>query len=164
MQLWRRIALGLLRVRVTFTEQAGVISSQPSIVICNHQSLLDGVIFALAAPVSMDYAVTPKYAVENATTRRLLKFLERRGLGRVVPLSAEHSLSIRSLRKSLVSGRSVMIFPTGKITPGEEQRGYEWLSVRTGCPVVRASISGADKSLIFSRSGKEIWPKISLTI
>lgn len=68
MQLWRRIALGLLRVRVTFTEQAGVISSQPSIVICNHQSLLDGVIFALAAPVSMDYAVTPKYAVENATT------------------------------------------------------------------------------------------------
>lgn len=156
--------LGLLRVRVTLTEQAGVISSQPSIVICNHQSLLDGVILALAAPVSMDYAVTPKYAVENAITRRLLQYLEGRGLGRVVPLSTDRALSIRSLRKSLISGRSVMIFPTGKITPGEEQRGYEWLSVKTGCPVVRASISGADRSLIFARAGKEIWPKISLTI
>lgn len=156
--------LGLLRVRVTLTEQAGVVSSQPSIVICNHQSLLDGVILALAAPVSMDYAVTPKYAVENATTRRLLQFLERRGLGRVIPLSADHALSIRSLRKSLISGRSVMIFPTGKITPGEEQRGYEWLSDKTGCPVVRATIAGADNSVIFSRTGKEIWPRISLTI
>lgn len=164
MRLWKQVVLSLLRVRVTFTEKAGVISSQPSIVICNHQSLLDGIIFALAAPISMDYAVTPKYAVENGITRRLLKLLEWCGLGRVVPLSADRALSIRSLRKSLISGRSVMIFPTGKITPGEEQKGYEWLSKKTGCPVVRASISGADKSRLFSRTGTEVWPKIILTI
>lgn len=164
MNFWRRLFLRMLRVEVTFTKQAELIRSRPCIVVCNHQSMIDGVVIALAVQVNMDYAVTPKYAVNNVTTKRLLEVMEKRGLGRVVPLSAENAHSIRSLRKSLISGRSVMIFPTGKITPGEEKRGYEWLSIKTGCPVVRASISGADKSIVFSRKGKNIWPKINLTI
>ena len=161
---WRRLFLLLLRVEVTFTPQAELIRSSPCIVVCNHQSLVDGVVFALAAPVSMDYAVTPRYALESALTRRGLDFLVRCGLGRVVPLSASHALSLRSLRRSLLDGRSVMIFPTGTISPAEEKKGYVWLSEKTGCPVIRASISGADKSRLFAVEGKDLSPKIRLTI
>lgn len=164
MRFWRRLFLRLLRVEVTFTPKTELIRSRPCIVVCNHQSLVDGVVFALAAPVSMDYAVTPRYAVENALTRRGLAFLVRCGLGRVVPLSASHALSLRSLRRSLLEGRSVMIFPTGTISPAEEKRGYVWLTEKTGCPVIRASISGADRSRFFAPGGEEIWPRIRLTI
>lgn len=164
MSIWRRLVLRALRVEVHFTSQAEMIRSRPCIVVCNHQSLVDGIVFALAAPVSMDYAVTPRYAVENALTRRGLAFLVRCGLGRVVPLSASHALSLRSLQRSLREGRSVMIFPTGTISPAEEKKGYVWLSEKTGCPVVRASISGADRSLFFARDGKAVWPRIMLMI
>lgn len=164
MKAWRQLFLRALRVRVSFTAQARLMVDGPCIVICNHESLLDGVIFALAAPVSMDYAVTPKYAVENAVTRCALGFLERCGLGRVIPLSADRSIAIRGLHRSLVAGRSVMIFPTGTISPGDEKNGYLWLSQKTGCPIVRASISGASDSKLFAVNGKYIWPKIELTI
>lgn len=162
--VWRRLLLRIFRVEVTFTPQAELLRSRPCIVVCNHQSLVDGLVFALAAPVSMDYAVTPRYAVENALTRHGLAFLVRCGLGRVVALSATRSLSLRSLRRSLLEGRSVMIFPTGTISPAEEKGGYVWLSEKTGCPVIRASISGAEHSLLFAHDGKDIWPRIRLTI
>lgn len=164
MRAWRQLLLRALRVRVCFTAQARLMVQGPCIVICNHQSLLDGVIFALAAPVSMDYAVTPKYAVENAFTRCALTFLERCGLGRVIPLSADKVISIRTLHRSLISGRSVMIFPTGTIRPADEKNGYLWLSQKTGCPIVRATISGAGDSKLFAVDGKCIWPRIDLTI
>ncbi|WP_299593227.1 lysophospholipid acyltransferase family protein [uncultured Tateyamaria sp.] len=164
MNFWRRLILRLLRVNVTYTDNADVLKSQPCIVVSNHQSLLDGIVFALAAPVSMDYAVTPKHAVKNIFTSRVLGFLQWCGLGRVVPLSANKVFAIRGLSKSLILGRSVMIFPTGKITPGEDQRGYVWLSEKTKCRIVRASISGADNSILFSHSGNKLWPRIELVI
>lgn len=162
--IWRRIILSVFRVQVMFTQQALEIRSRPCIVICNHQSLLDGVIIALASPANLDYAVTPRYAVENAVTRLGLRFLSGCGLGRVIPLSSGRTMSIRTLRRSLIEGRSVMIFPTGKITPGEDQRGYAWLSHRTGCPVIRASISGVDQSCLFAKNGKRLWPRIRIEI
>lgn len=162
--LWRRLFLRVFRVQVEFTDQSDLIRSKACIVICNHQSLIDGILFAMAAPASMDYAVTPRYAVESAIARRGLAFLVWCGLGRVVPLSASHAHSLRSLRASLVRGRSVMIFPTGTISPADEKKGYLWLSERTGCPVVRASIKGADRSRLFANSGHEWWPRIELSI
>lgn len=156
--------LGALRVRVVLTAQADLVRSRPCIMICNHQSLIDGIVVALAAPVSMDYAVTPRYAVENRVTRWGLSVLEGWGLGRVVPLSPSRVFALRRLRQSLLDGRSVMIFPTGTISPAVEQRGYRWLSDQTGCPVVRASISGTDRSRLFARAGTKLWPKVQLTI
>jgi 1-acyl-sn-glycerol-3-phosphate acyltransferase len=161
---WRWALLRLFRTDVQITSQADLISNQPCIVVCNHQSLLDGVLFALAAPTALDYAVTPRYAVQNGTTRRGLAFLSRCGLGRVIPLSASHALSLRSLRKSLIDGNSVMIFPTGTISAAEEQRGFIWLHEQTGCPIIRASISGADRWRFFSTTGRQFWPKITITI
>lgn len=161
---WRRFILAVFRVRVTFTQQLDTLRSQPCIVVCNHQSLIDGILFAVASPICLDYAVTPRYAVHNRLTKRGLAFLVRCGLGRVVPLSASCAFSMRALRRSLLEGRSVMIFPTGTISPAQEKRGYLWLSEQSGCPVIRATISGADQSKLFSKAGKSIWPPIELVI
>lgn len=164
MKVWRRVILWAFRVEVAYTAQADLLSRQPAIVVSNHQSLLDGVLFALSSPVPMDFAVTPKFALGNLATRRGLALMQWLGMGRVIPVSKSSVFGMRAMRQALIDGRSVMIFPTGTISPAGEQRGYEWLARQTGCPVIRASISGADRSRIFSLSGTEVRPKIVLTI
>lgn len=161
---WRRIILRAFRVEVAYTAQADLLTKRPCIVVSNHQSLLDGVLFALSSPVPMDFAVTPKFALDNPATRRGLALMQWLGMGRVIPVSKSSAFGMRAMRRALLDGRSVMIFPTGTIGPAGEQHGYEWLARQTGCPVIRASISGADRSRLFSLSGTEVRPKIVLTI
>lgn len=167
--LWRSIALRVLRVNVTYTETTRVLMDRPSILVCNHESLLDGVSIALASPTPLAFAVTPKHAVENRFTATGLRFLASRGLGRVVSLSQTNPMALRSLLHELQAGRSVMIFPSGTIMSDAEHRGHIWLAEKSGCSIVTASISGAARSRFFGRSAKagkptELWPRINLTI
>lgn len=164
---WRRAALKLLRVHVRYGEVSESLMNGPCIVICNHVSLLDGVIIALASPRPMVFPVTPKHSQRNPFTRAVLRWLERRGLGTVVPMDGSSFHAIRSLRQSLIASQSVCIFPAGKIADGtssQMHRGYKWLSEKTDTVVVEATISGAEHSRIFARHGTILWPSIQLDL
>lgn len=162
--IWRRAILAAFRTRAIWTEQAARLREGPCIVVCNHGSMLDGPLLALSSPIPMTYAVTPAYAIQNPWTRRGLAALSRMGLGRVIPLSQTHSLALRGLCAALQRGESVMIFPTGQIAPGPELAGYQWLHRKTGAPVYRVQISGADRSRLFADGGTRLWPEITVTI
>lgn len=167
--LWRKAALKLLRVQVTYTENSSRLLERPCILICNHESLLDGVAIALASPVPLAFAVTPRHAIENKFTANGMRFLAACGLGRVVPLAQSTPMGMRSLLRALEAGQSVMIFPSGSIMRDEAHDGFRWLAEKAGCPVVAASISGAGRSRLFGRAARvgratELWPRIALTI
>lgn len=164
---WRRWTLKALRVDVRYGAVSSELGAGPCIVICNHVSLLDGVIIAMASPRPMTFPVTPKHSKRNPATRAVLRWLERRGLGTVVPMDRTSFYAVRSLRQSLLDGNSVCIFPEGKIAdggPSQMHRGYNWLSEQTGASIVTAKISGAERSRIFARHGTNLWPSIQLDL
>ncbi len=164
---WRRAILAALHVRVTYTDTALRLLGSPCILTCNHESMIDGIAIALAAPAPLVYAVTPDYAVRNRKTAALLAYLARRGLGKVVPLNQANPAPLRHLLRALRNGHSVMIFPTGTIRAGApELTGHRWLADRTGCDIVSASISGSGSSRLFGRKEGETFlrPRIDLTI
>ncbi len=168
MALWRRMILAALRVKVRFSDVDAVTSGVPMILTCNHQSLLDGLILAFACPTKMVFPVTPKHSVENLFTSCGLRLLERLGLGWVVPMNSHHPYALRQLQRALEAGRSVAIFPEGRIARSDEhlphKAGVQWLQERTGAPVVRARLTGADQSRLFARAGKKLRPQITLEI
>jgi acyl-[acyl-carrier-protein]-phospholipid O-acyltransferase/long-chain-fatty-acid--[acyl-carrier-protein] ligase len=136
--------------------------------VCNHQSLLDGLILALALPNPMVFPVTPKHSVQNGFTRRALALLQRCGLGWVEVMNSDHPWSIRALARSLRAGVPVVIFPEGQIAgsggPLPEKRGAEWLCRLTGAELVRAKITGAGDSRLFGKAGTKLWPKITVDL
>lgn len=164
--LWRRAALWCLRVEVRYRPRSVSRLGGPCIVVCNHASLLDGVILALASPVPLAFAVTPRFAVDNRLTRWGLAALSRAGLGVVVPVSERRGLfGMRRLLAHLRAGRSVMIFPSGTIRAGAAAMpGYEWLRDRSGCGVLEARIVGAERWRFLASGGTRIFPRIEVTI
>jgi acyl-[acyl-carrier-protein]-phospholipid O-acyltransferase/long-chain-fatty-acid--[acyl-carrier-protein] ligase len=156
-----------MHVRVTYGEAAEQIAAGPCIVACNHLSMLDGVIVSLASPRPLFFAVNIFHAREHPLTSRLLAWMERRGLGTVVPLDSGSVFGLRRLRVALDDGHAVCIFPEGKIAdagPLPERPGLAWLQARSGCPVVRVRIEGAEHSRLFAGKGDQLWPKIRLVL
>ena len=165
----RRAVLGLLRVEVRYgavLDHLDRREGRPVVVVCNHASLLDGPILALASPHRMTFPVTPKHSVHHPVTSRGLRLMERLGLGCVEVMNADRPWALRSLARTLRGGGVVAVFPQGRIVGAEERvsvrPGAEWLCRRTGATVVRARIDGAARSRLFARSGSELRPRITV--
>jgi acyl-[acyl-carrier-protein]-phospholipid O-acyltransferase/long-chain-fatty-acid--[acyl-carrier-protein] ligase len=93
--------------------------------------------------------------------------MEGRGLGTVVPLDGTSVFGLRRLDAALRTGAGVCLFPEGRIAEGAplpEQPGLDWLRTRSGRPLVRIRIDGADRSRLFARRGDRLWPAIRLLI
>lgn len=161
--LWRRALLKALRCEVYYTQFD---LTGPTIIECNHVSMLDGIIVALASPYPLTFAVEHQYAIEHPFSSRVLKNLSKLGLGTVIPVCSYQPMGVRTLLKELKQGSSVMIFPEGKISidgsPNERQPGLKWLSNKSKSKVKTIRLKGAENSRFFSKSGTLIWPKISL--
>lgn len=166
--IWRRSALAAMSARVQYGVVAAQLERGPCIVTCNHVSLLDGIIVALASPRPLVFPVTPLYARDHPYASRLLRWCERRGLGRVVPMDKGHFLPLRHLCRALEDGESVCIFPEGGLADGfnplPENPGYRWLHEKTGRPIVRARIRGAERSRFFAKNGDAFRPSILLEL
>lgn len=166
----RRIALYLLRVDVTYREKSlTALADGPSIVVCNHQSFLDGIIMALACPAPLSFAVSNRQSEEIWFTRVGLSLLQKCGLGWVIPMNSSHPFAIRTLLRELSNGRSVAVFPEGRIVGKKEadvapKRGVRWLVERSGVLVVQAEIAGAEDWWLLSPDGRRLFPRISLTL
>jgi len=164
---WRRALLRLFRVRVRYTRQVTrSLTARPVILTCNHLSMLDGVLIALASPRPLVFAVNVTHAEHHPFTRQVLRLLSTIGLGRVVPVDSTRPVAVRSLLQALRQGDSIMIFPEGRISPTgqplEPMRGAAWLANRAGVPVLCLRLRGAHRSRLFGKDGSEAWPRIWL--
>lgn len=159
--------LKIFRVTAVFSnEKINIIKNNTVIVCANHVSFLDGVIIALLSPIPLVFGVDTEFSVKSKASKALFSCLSILGFGVVVPVDMNNPFGIRHLAKSLQSGKSVMIFPEGKISqdglPLPHKPGVAWLVKMTGAPVVNIRISGAEKSRFFGKTGTEIWPKIDV--
>lgn len=159
--------LRLFRTEATITDStADHLRKGGRIVCANHVSLLDGPLIALASPIPMLYAVDSDYSVKSVGASFGLRLLERLGFGTVVPLDMGSPFGMRRILQALKEGQNVMIFPEGGISPdGHPQSimpGLKWLQEKSGAETLWLQISGAEKSLLFSKAGKELWPSIRI--
>lgn len=164
------ILLRILRVKMMWSSDglAKIEQGGKLIVTANHVSLLDGIIIALVSPVPLTFAVDPEFSVHNVVSKSGLAVLAWLGYGQVVPLQMNSPYGLRKLLRVLDGNLPVMIFPEGEISRdgklGVERRGVTWLAERTGAPIIRVQILGAERSRIFAKAGKTWWPRITIVL
>lgn len=167
MRIGATLALRALRVTVRYrTSTVTELTRGGCIVTCNHISLLDGIVVALASPVPLVFAVDTDFSRRSRRARFGLAALTWLGLGEVVPIDSSAPFGLRTLARSLAAGKNVAIFPEGVISltgaRGPDRPGCQWLSSQASAAVLELKISGAEQSRLFAKAGKLLWPKISL--
>ena len=138
--------------------------SDRMLIICNHQSFIDGVVIGAFLPIS------PTYLIHSSMARKWyfkfpLLFLRHKVVDTTNPLA------IKALVQLVEEGHPVVIFPEGRITQtGSLMKIYDgpaFVAARTGCTVIPLHIDGAVYSP-FSRMKGDFaqlnFPRITLHI
>lgn len=136
---WVFTAVGI-RVRVSGIEH---VPDEPAIVVCNHASMIDGLIVFSRLPDRFTFVVR----AESRRTPIFGYLLDRSG---VIWLSRGEARSgartLRVLLAQLRAGNSVTMFPEGTIrnTPGLQafKPGAFVMAAKAGCHIVPAVLSG----------------------
>jgi 1-acyl-sn-glycerol-3-phosphate acyltransferase len=126
------------------------------VVVSNHASYLDGVVFTAALPPNFGFVIKREMAgvpLAGLLLRRLgSEFVERFNRHR-------GALDARRMLRTAVGGNSLVFFPEGTFTrtPGllKFHTGAFVTAVRAGCPVVPAVVRGTRRAL--SPTGG--WPR-----
>lgn len=137
-------------------EIVGRVPPGPVIVAANHESVLDPLVLALAAPQPLHFLAKVE--------------LWRYGPGAWV-MDALGGIPIRRDRRDLVSvdrarelllaGESVALFPEGTVRGGVWTRGAARLALATGAPLVPVRIVGTRRALSRGRIG---FPKLRIVV
>lgn len=135
-----------------------------TLIIANHVSLLDGILIAAYIPRKITFAIDGAWG-----TKWYVKMFS--GIVDFYPLNPTNPLSVRSLIDVINQGKTVMIFPEGRISvTGSLMKVYEGAGVvaeKSGAKIVPLRIDGAQYSK-FSYIGNfiktQMFPKIKLSI
>lgn len=137
---------------------------EKTLIIANHSSFIDGVLLALFLPVKPVFVVHAQIAQQ-----RLFKFF----LKYVDYLAVEpgHPMAMKKVIKLLNQGRTVAIFPEGRITvTGSLMKIYSgaaFAATKTQATLIPVQISGAKYSYFSRLDGlfkRRLFPKLRLTI
>lgn len=134
------------------------------LLIANHVSLLDGILIAAYLPRKITFAIDSEWS-----QKWYVRMFD--GIVDFYPLNPANPLSVRSLIDELNKGKTVMIFPEGRISvTGSLMKVYEGAGVvalKSGAKVLPIRIEGAEYSK-FSYIGDliktRVCPKIKLHI
>jgi 1-acyl-sn-glycerol-3-phosphate acyltransferase len=153
----RTMARALLRVigMPLVVHSAGRIPEGQCVIVSNHASYLDGLVFTAALPPRFGFVIKremERVPVAGTLLRRLgHEFVERFNRSR-------GSVDARRVLRTATSGNSLVFFPEGTFTPdpglGKFHAGAFTVAVRAGCPVVPAVIRGTRTAL----PPKKTWP------
>ncbi|MBO6289648.1 MAG: MFS transporter [Alphaproteobacteria bacterium] len=135
-----------------------------ALIIANHVSLLDGVLIAAYLPRKITFAIDRGWG-----NKWYVKMFS--GLVDFYPLNPTSPLAVRTLIDVVNQGKTVMIFPEGRISvTGSLMKVYEGAGVvaqKSGAKLIPLRIDGAQYSR-FSYIGDliktQVFPKIKLSI
>ncbi len=134
------------------------------IIICNHQSFLDGLLLGVYLPQR------PLFVIDRAIANRwyfkyLLKFVPH------LTVDPRHPMAIKTLLQHVQKGESIAIFPEGRITvTGTFMKFYEgaaFIAQKSGKPLIPVYINGAQLSYFSRLKGlikQRAFPKITLSV
>lgn len=164
----RQMLLRVLRVKVNGANQLSDKLEQGRVLIAaNHVSYLDGVIVALASPTPLIFPVDTSFSRDGFFSRTFLNMLQWFGWGEIVPMDSTKPAALKTIKRKLDEGANVLIFPEGQVSvdglPTNPMPGTDWLARQTGATRIELRIDGAEKSYLFGKSGRELWPAVSLT-
>ena len=153
----------LYRVEVTGMEHYEAAGNRV-LIVANHTSLLDGILFYAWLPETPTFAINTRIA-----SRKSLRFCQN--FADLFIMDSMNPLSIKSMVKFLCQDKKAVIFPEGRITTtGSLMKIYEGsglIADKSGAAVLPIAIDGA-KFSPFSYLKKQgfvvYFPRITLTI
>ncbi len=158
----RNIARLIFRLRVHGDET--VFKTDRLLIIANHESFLDGFLLGLFLPVN------PVFVVHTGIAR-LWYFRLILSLADYLVVDPTSPMAMKKVIRLIEAGRSVMIFPEGRITvTGNLMKVYEgpaFVAAKTGATLVPVRIDGGARSYFSRVSGrmpKHFFPKITISI
>lgn len=131
---------------------------------CHHLSLVDGALVALASPVPLLFLCDPAH-VNRRCSRWGIALLRFVTASKVLPLSGQKPMAMRSAVAALLANQNVVMFPadaTGQHV--QFQLGAQWLVKFTACRVIEAKISGVSRSRLLAPGGTHLRPTIGLQL
>ncbi len=148
-----------VRIRGHFTMK----ENEPTLIIANHQSFLDGLIVGAMLPVD------PVFIINTAIAKKFFIRLFLKVVDHLV-VDPTNPMAIKAIIRLIQEGRPVVIFPEGRITTtGSLMKIYEgsaFVASKTDATIIPIVIQGATLSQ-FSRMPKSYplrwFPQITLT-
>ena len=162
-----RVLVRLILKLLYRVEVHGEMPSEPrALIIANHQSFLDAMIFASCLPYK------PAFMVHSQIMRnRLYAFWVRQAPHLVVDSGSPYA--VKAAVQFIESGHPLVIFPEGRITmTGALMKVYDgtaFIAAKSQALVIPIHINGADQAKGFSRLSEPVFPqrlfpKITVTI
>jgi acyl-[acyl-carrier-protein]-phospholipid O-acyltransferase / long-chain-fatty-acid--[acyl-carrier-protein] ligase len=162
----RRILQFVTRVlfRVRVHGDTSKFLNERTLIVANHESLIDGLLLAVFLPVHATFVVHTTVA-RNPLNAWMLRFIPH------LLVDSTSPLAMKIICKLVETGTPVVIFPEGRLTvTGSLMKVYDGAAFRaakTGATVVPTHIDGAGRSYFGRLAGKyplKLFPKITITV
>ncbi len=156
----------LLRIlfRVRLTGSANEFDNERTLIVANHESLLDGLLLAAVLPVEATFVVHTT-VMRSAFFRWALRFIPHLAVDSASPLA------VKLIVRLVETGTPVVIFPEGRLTiTGSLMKVYDgagFVAARTGATVVPVRIDGAAQSYFGRLAGiypRKLLPRVRISI
>lgn len=122
-------------------------ASTHGVIVCNHQSFLDGVLLGAFLPQRPVFVVNTDIA-NRWYFKPFLKLIDH------VTVDPLHPMAVKMLTKEVMKGRTIVIFPEGRITlTGSFMKVYEgaaFIAKKANVPLIPVFLEGAEYTY-FSR-------------
>lgn len=148
--------------RVKLTGAVNQVHNPRTLYVANHASLLDGVLMALFLPVRATFLVHTD-VLANPFYRFLLKAIDH------FPVDPANPLALKSIVRLLEEGKSIVIFPEGRITvTGGLMKIYDgaaFAAARASADVVAVHLYGpgySRLSYLQGRHPRKLFPQITM--
>jgi acyl-[acyl-carrier-protein]-phospholipid O-acyltransferase/long-chain-fatty-acid--[acyl-carrier-protein] ligase len=117
-----------------------------AVIMPNHQSFLDGIFVMLAMKELNPVFIVHAQVIKNPLFRFIVSLTD------YIIVDTQNPMSMKSIIKMAHSGRSIVIFPEGRLTTtGGLMKIYDgiaFLIAKTDLPIIPIVISGAQKSVL----------------
>ena len=160
--LLRAVLRPLFRVSVSGDPE--VLKNDRTLIVANHESLIDGVLLGAFLPVDATFVVHTQVTAKPLF-RALLRFVPHLAVDSTSPLA------MKQICRLVESGRPVVIFPEGRLTvTGSLMKVYDgaaFVAAKTGATVVPVRIEGAGRSYFGRLAGVyplRLLPRIRIAI
>jgi acyl-[acyl-carrier-protein]-phospholipid O-acyltransferase/long-chain-fatty-acid--[acyl-carrier-protein] ligase len=160
--LLRLVLRPLFRVQVLGPRE--VFDNPRTLIVANHESLLDGVLLGAFLPVAATFVVHTQ-VLAHWYFRLLLRCVPH------LAVDSTNPLAIKLICRLLETGQPVVIFPEGRLTiTGSLMKVYDgaaFVAAKTGATVVPVRIEGAGRSYFGRLAGiypLKLFPRIRIAI